>query len=129
MKEDALKKIEKQLDKYRKSMSKKKSQEVYQSAMTIMFTEACASYTCELLKLDMEKLSEFVMNKHTTLGACVKNVIRVAKRVGNLGDLTKEHFQEAIYEYYNLNHDEIARQKEIKRLEAKAQADKRKKRN
>lgn len=119
---EAIKKIEKELNDFRVVTKKKKADDVYRLSVLIMFTEATAQYTMNLLQLNMTNLSEHVMNENATLQKCTDQVINMAKRKGTLGSVTLEEFQNEIIGYYNLDHDEIRRQEEIAEKEKEAEA-------
>lgn len=86
--------------------------------MTIMFFEATASYSTALTKRNPE-IAPLIIQQHASLEGCTKAVIEMAKKIGNLGDISKDDFFKAIWDYFKLDHTKILQQE----LAAKEKAD------
>lgn len=100
---EATKKIDNELEAYRKKAQGEKPETIYQQAMQHIFTEGTAYYTKELADAD-DELAQLILVEGKTLNACTEHVISYAKRVcgGVNGDLPTEDFHKAIWEYYRM---------------------------
>lgn len=100
---DASKKIQKELEAYKKTVMEKKPETIYQSSMDIIFAEGTAWYTKELAE-SSEELAALILVEGKTLRECTQHVIKYARAVcgGCNGDLPTEKFHEAIWEYYKM---------------------------
>jgi hypothetical protein len=127
LKTEALKEVNKELSEYRKLVMSKSSQQIYLSATEIMLTEACASYIGILLNCDIIDFSSKVLHVDSSLRKCVSEIVNIADFIGDMGEIMIDDFYDAIIDYYNLDHTEIAKKEEEIKQVANEQALKQKK--
>lgn len=100
---EASKKIQLELETFKKGILAKNPEGIYSQSMTIVFTEGTAWYTKELAESSKE-LAALILIKGKTLAECAQHVIKYARSVcdGCNGDLPTEEFHKAIWEYYQM---------------------------
>jgi hypothetical protein len=100
---EAAKKIDGEVEAYRKKVYAMKPEEMYRNSIDIIFTEGTAFYTKELTQAD-EMLANLVLVDGKTLESCAKHVMDKARSVcGGMGaDLPTEQFHEYIWEFYKM---------------------------
>ena len=100
---EATKKIDEELDAYRKKAKAEKPETIYMQAMRHVFTEGTAYYIKELADAS-DELAALILTDGKTLTDCTGYVISQAQKVcgGMGGDLPTEKFHEAIWSYYRM---------------------------
>ncbi|QUI25882.1 hypothetical protein HZI73_26070 (plasmid) [Vallitalea pronyensis] len=123
-KKQAINKVNQEIEEYRQQQKKKTVEIVYKLMTQHMFTEATAHYSLDLIKKS-ERIARLVLEKEANTVDCAKAVIAVARKTGSLGAMQLEHFYNAIWDYYKIDHKEV---KELERIEALKREEARKKR-
>lgn len=100
---EASKKIQQELETFKKGILAQKPENIYTQSMNIIFTEGTAWYTKELAE-SSEKLAALILVEGKTLAECTQHVMKYAQSVcdGCNGDLPTEEFHKAIWEYYKM---------------------------
>jgi hypothetical protein len=88
-------------------------------SMRIVFTEASAHYTINLLE-NTEGLGKKIINELTSIENCGRYIIKESKKMKiTMGDMTVDQIKCYIHDYYHLDHAEIALAKEAKSKKSK----------
>lgn len=100
---EATKKIDKEIEAYRKRMYVKNPEDIYRESIRNIFMEGTAYYARQLADAS-EELSKLVLVGGKTLEQCAEHVTGKARSVcgGMGGDLPTEQFHAAIWEYYRM---------------------------
>lgn len=100
---EATKKIDTEIEKFRKKMFLKKPEDIYHKSINSIFMEGTAYYTNQLADAS-EDLSKLILVEGKTLEQCAEHVMNKARSVcGGMGaDLPTEQFHAFIWEYYKM---------------------------
>lgn len=100
---EASKKIQQELETFKKDILARKPENIYTQSMNIIFTEGTAWYTKELAEASKE-LAVLILVEGKTLAECTQHVMKYARSVcdGCNGDLPTEKFHKVIWEYFKM---------------------------
>ncbi len=124
IKEKAIQKINQEINSYREQQKAKTAEEVYNRSTQNVFVEATAHYSLDLISKS-DNITELILAEESNTIDCARAVMSVARKVGSLGAMTLDHFYNAIWDYYKLDHKHI---KELEKAEALKREEARKKR-
>lgn len=100
---EATKKIDGEIEAYRKKIYAMKPEEIYRSSINTIFAEGTAYYTKQLVDADA-MLANLVLIDGKTLEGCFNHVMEKARSVcGGFGaDLPTDDFHAFIWDYYRM---------------------------
>lgn len=100
---EATKKIDGEIEAYRKKIYTMKPEEIYRDSINVIFTEGTAYYAKQLAEADT-MLANLIVIDGKTLEGCAKHVMDKARSVcGGMGaDLPTDDFHAYIWDYYRM---------------------------
>lgn len=110
---EALRKIDSELEKFKKEIFTMEPRRIYNMSGFIIFTEATI-YHLKVLTRD-ENLCSLIMKYGKTLKGAVMHVMNsIRKKYGMSGDISVDEFQKLIWEYYEMKPEEAKKAITIK---------------